>query len=94
MIRAITTQSRPIPPQINSRQVLFRIVLRLVLLTTLAAFGSQGFGKTFAALLALSAVFCTVTGVMRREAIFGPALTHWDEAAVYAIFVHIARTLV
>jgi len=94
MIRAITTQSRAIPPQINSRQVLFRIVLRLVLLTTLAAFGSQGFGKTFAALLALSAVFCTVTGVMRREAIFGPALTHWDEAAVYAIFVHIARTLV
>jgi hypothetical protein len=94
MIRVITTQRRAIPPQINSRQVLFRIVLRLVLLTTLAAFGSQGFGKTFAALLALSAVFCTVTGVMRREAIFGPALTHWDEAAVYAIFVHIARTLV
>ena len=94
MIRAITTQRRAIPPQINSRQVLFRIVLRLVLLTTLAAFGSQGFGKTFAALLALSAVFCIVTGVMRREAIFGPALTHWDEAAVYAIFVHIARTLV
>jgi hypothetical protein len=94
MIRAITTQRRAIPPQINSRQVLFRIVLRLVLLTTLAAFGSQGFGKTFAALLALSAVFCTVTGVMRREAILGPALTHWDEAAVYAIFVHIARTLV
>jgi hypothetical protein len=31
---------------------------------------------------------------MRREALFGPALTHWDEAAVYAIFVHIARILV
>jgi hypothetical protein len=87
-------QERAIPPQLNSRQVLFRIVFRLVLLTTFATFGSQGFGKTFAALLVLSAVFCTVTGAMRREAIFGPALTHWDEAAVYAIFVHVARTVV
>ena len=48
----------------------------------------------FAALLALSAVFCIVAGAMRREVIFGPALTHWDEAAVYAIFFHVARTLV
>jgi hypothetical protein len=89
-----TTQERAIPPRLNSRQVLFRVVCRLVLLSTFAIFGSQGFGKTFAALLALSAVFCTVTGAMRREAIFGPTLTHWDEAAVYAIFVHVARTLV
>jgi hypothetical protein len=94
MIRATTPQRRAIQPQFNSRQVLFRIVFRLVLLTAIATFGSQGFGKTFVALLALSAVFCTVTGAMRREAIFGPALTHWDEAAVYAIFVHIARALV
>ena len=94
MIRVATTQRRAIPPRFSSRQVLFRIVFRLVLLTTLATFGSQGFDKTFAALLALSAVFCTVTGAMRREAIFGRALTHWDEAAVYAIFVHIARILV
>ncbi len=85
---------RAIPAQLNSRQVLFRVVFRLVLLTTFATFGSQGFGKTFATLLALSAVFCTVMGAMRREAIFGPALTHWDEAAVYAIFVHVVRTFV
>jgi hypothetical protein len=37
-----------IPPQLNSRRVLFRVVFRLVLLTTFATFGSQGFGKTFA----------------------------------------------
>ena len=89
-----TTQERAVTPQLSSPQVLFRILFRLVLLTTFAIFGGQGFGKTFAALLALSAVFCTVTGAMRHEAIFGPALTHWDEAAVYAIFVHIARTFV
>lgn len=87
-------QERAIPAQFNSRQVLFRIVFRLVLLTTLAAFGSQGFGKTFAALLALSAVFCTVTGAMRGEAIFGPTLTHWDEAAVYAVAQHLSWPVV
>ena len=88
-------ESRPvISPELNSRQVLFRILFRLVLLITFATFGSQGFGQTFNALLPLSAVFCIVAGAMRREVIFGPALTHWDEAAVYAIFVHVARTLV
>ena len=60
-------QERAIPPQPNSRQVAFRFVFRLILLTALATVGSQGFGKTFAVLLALSAVFCTVTGAMRRE---------------------------
>jgi hypothetical protein len=83
-----------IPPQLNSRQALFRVIFRLVVLTALAALGSQGFWGTFAALLALSAVFCAVMGVMRREAIFGPALTHWDEAAVYAIFLYVVCPLV
>jgi hypothetical protein len=87
-------QERAIPPQPNSRQVAFRFVFRLILLTALATVGSQGFGTTFAVLLALSAVFCTVTGAMRRETIFGPALTHWDEAAAYAIAGHVVQALV
>jgi hypothetical protein len=33
----------------------------------------------------LSAIFCAVVGAMRREAMFGPVLTHWDEAAAYAV---------
>ena len=66
-------QLRPaIPPQLNSLQVLFRAVLRLVLLTAFAAFGSRGFGQTFASLLALAAIFCAIVAVMRGEAIFGP----------------------
>jgi hypothetical protein len=81
-------QERAISPQTNSWQVVFRGVFRLVLLTAFDTLGSQGFGKTFAKLLGLSVVFCTVTGAMRREAIFGRALTHWDEAAVYAVVGH------
>ncbi len=88
-------ESRPaISPELNSRQVLFRILFRLILLITFATFGSRGFGQAFAALLALSAVFCTVAAAMRREAIFGPTLTHWDEAAVYAVAGHVARSVV
>ena len=69
------------PRQLNSAQVVFRLVLRLALLSMFATFGTQGFGKTFAALLALSVVFCVVTGTMRREALFGPVLMWWTAPA-------------
>jgi hypothetical protein len=82
----IMEDQRPtIPHQLSSSQVLWRFVLRLLLLTAFATFSSQGFETTFAALLTLSATFCAVVGAMRREAIFGPVLTHWDEAAAYAV---------
>ena len=88
-------QSRPaIPPRLQSYQVLVRILLRFALLIAFATLGSQGFGRTFAALLALAAVFCVVTGAMRREAIFGPTLTHWDEAVVYALADHVVRSMI
>jgi hypothetical protein len=82
-------ESRPaLPPEIDSRQALTRIVLRLVLLTAFASFGSQGFGNTLAALLTLSAIFCGIVALMRRESIFCRDLTHWDEAAIYAVLGH------
>jgi hypothetical protein len=82
----IMEDQRPtIPHQLSSSQVLWRFVLRLVLLSTFATFSTHGFGTTFAALLTLSAAFCAVLGAMRREAMLGPVLTHWDEAAAYAV---------
>ena len=87
-------QERAIPPQTNSRQVVFRVLFRFVVLTAFATLGSQGFGETSATLLALTAVFCAITAAMRREAIFGRALTHWDEAAVYAVVGHVVWTLI
>jgi hypothetical protein len=71
--------------QPNSSQVCFRFLLRLVLLCLFANLGPQGFAQTFATLLAFSAVFCAIAGTLRREALLGPSLTHWDEAAAYAI---------
>ena len=79
-------EPRPtIPYQFSSSQVLFRFVFRLILLSIFATIGTQGYAAAFVALLALSAIFCTVVGAMRREAMFGPVLTHWDEAAAYAV---------
>jgi hypothetical protein len=84
--RTTMQQLRPaVPPRLNSPQVLFRAILRLVLLSAFAAFGSQGFSQTFASLLALAAIFCAIVAAMRGEAIFGRVLTHWDEAATYAV---------
>jgi hypothetical protein len=38
-----------------------------------------------AGFLLLSAVCCAAVGAARREAVFAPVLTHWDEAAVYGL---------
>ena len=84
---------RTIPHQLNSSQVLFRFLFRLVLLSTFATVGTQGYGAAFATLMALSAMFCAVVGAMRQEAIFGPVLTHWDEAAAYAIIGRLAAAV-
>ena len=39
-------------------------------------------------------VFCTVVAAVRGEFIFGPALTHWNEAAIYAMLGHLIWVLV
>ncbi len=80
----------PIPLQPNSSQVLLRFVFRLTLLCAFATFSARGFGATLAALSVLSAFFCAIVGTMRREAIFGPELTNWDEAVAYLILGRLA----
>jgi Na+/H+ antiporter NhaB len=74
-----------IPRRLNTIQVLIRFLLRLVLVGTLASMGHQGFAQTLAPLLALTVIFCAIVAVTRREQLFGPVLTHWDEAAGYAL---------
>jgi len=80
----------PIPHQFNSSQVLFRFVLRLTVLSAFATFGTRGFAPAFAALSNLSALFCAIVGAMRREAVFGPVLTNFDEAVAYLILGRLA----
>ena len=84
-------QPRPsVPSQLTSLQVLFRFSFRFAVLSLFANLGTQGFGATFSMLLAMSAIFCAIIGAMRNETIFGPVLTHWDEAALYGVLSYSA----
>jgi hypothetical protein len=73
------------PHERVSAQVLARFLLRIVMLCICAAAGRQGFGKTIEPLLTLATCYCVVIGSVRREAPLGQVLTHYDEAAGYAL---------
>jgi hypothetical protein len=70
--------------QLGSSQVVVRFALRLALMGTVAV-GHGGYAGTLAGFLLVSGVCCAAVGAARREAVFGPVLTHWDEAAVYGL---------
>jgi hypothetical protein len=73
--------------------VLVRFGVRLILVVTVASFSTQAFGAMLPALLVLSGIFCAVMGLLRHESIFGPVLTHWDEAAACAVLGRLAGAL-
>ena len=77
-------------PQLGSAQALVRFFLRLVILSIFAALGSQGFGKTFESLLIFAVLYCIFVAAIRREEPFAPVLTHFDEAAAYAVIARLA----
>jgi hypothetical protein len=79
-----------IPRDFGSAQPLTRFFLRLVIFSIFAAFGSQAFGKTLEGLLVWAVFYCIFAASVRREQPFGPALTHFDEAAAYAVIAGLA----
>jgi hypothetical protein len=79
--------------ELRSTQVLIRFSMRIIILVVFAAFGGIGFGRSFAALLAMSAVFSAVVGVIRREPPFDDVLNHWDETLAYAALFCLANGL-
>jgi hypothetical protein len=86
-------EPRPISPFESSVQVLFRFGLRAVLLIAFASFSSQGFGKALVTMLTLAAAFCATVAIMRREMLTWSELSHWDEAAMYAVAAGLMRPL-
>jgi hypothetical protein len=77
-------------PHFGSAQALTRFFLRLLILSIFAALGSQGFGKTLESLLVLAVFYCIFVAAIRREEPFAPVLTHFDEAAAYAVVARLA----
>ena len=74
----------------ESAQALTRFFLRMVILSIFAMLGSQGFGKTIEGLLAHAVFYCIFIAAIRHEELFGPVLTHFDEAAAYAVIARLA----
>jgi hypothetical protein len=64
--------------------MLVRFTLRTSILVAFAAFGSIGFGRSLAVLLAMSIIFSAVIGMIKREPPCDAVLNHWDETAAYA----------
>ena len=65
--------------------VMLRFSLRLLILLVLSSIGTIGFARSLETLCAMAAVYCSAAATLRREDPFGPALTHFDEAAAYSL---------
>jgi hypothetical protein len=76
--------------QISSAAVVLRFGVRMLILVAFASIGTIGFAKTLESLLAMAAIYCTGVAPLRREAPLGPVLTHYDEAAAYALCALVA----
>ena len=71
----------------RSTQALVRFALRMIILAIFATFGSFGFARSLAVLLAMSIVFSVVVAIIKRERPLDGILNHWDEAlACTALF--------
>jgi hypothetical protein len=73
--------------QLESIRVLVRCGLRLIILTVFSTLGDQGLAPTLKSLLTFAVLYCVCHAVVKREALFGSVLTHWDEATVYGVLI-------
>jgi hypothetical protein len=83
--------------EVRNTQVAVRFALRIVVLCVFARLGSVGFAASLNTLLWMSAIMSIAIAAFRREAMFEPFLTYWDEAAIYgslccAIYAFIQAT--
>jgi hypothetical protein len=76
----------------RSSQVLVRFCLRMVILALFATFGSFGFARGLAALLAMSIIFSVVVALIKRERPLDGILNHWDEALACAALFCLVHT--
>ena len=80
-------------PHFGSAYALTRFFMRLAIFSVFAALGQQGFVQTLANLLILAFAYCVVAAAIRREEPFGLELTHFDEAAAYAVIATLAARM-
>jgi hypothetical protein len=77
-------QPQDLPRGLESSRVLLRFCVRIIILTSFAAFSSIGFNKCLSVLLWMAMVFTAVGAFIKREPPFSTVLNHWDEMMGYA----------
>jgi hypothetical protein len=77
----------------TSLYVLVRFSMRALILVLFASVSKQGFANALSGMLGLATFYCLFAATFRREAIIGPVLTHFDEAAGYALVAGLAARL-
>lgn len=94
----MTERSTERSPAAGERSGLLPVAARLgwrtLILTAFALAGGRPFWPTLTTLLALAAALCGLIARVRRERPISAALTHWDEAALYALLSRGAAMLV
>ena len=77
----------------GSGRVVLRFCVRLALLAGFAAIAHAGFRAAFPAFLLTGGIFCAFWAAVHREHLFGPILTHWDEAALFVMLGKLATII-
>jgi hypothetical protein len=83
----------PAPTEPTTPLVAARFVLRLAILCLFSLLSRRGFGPAFSALLLMASTLCSVIATLRRERVMASILTHWDEAAAYALLYGAVQAL-
>ena len=78
-------QNEPSASATEPLRAVFRFGLRLLILAAFALASSQPFWAVLTTLLVVAASVSVLLAVMQREPILGADLSHWDEAACYAL---------
>jgi hypothetical protein len=67
--------------------------MRMLILALFASASKQGFANALSGMLGLATFYCLFAATFRREAILSPVLTHFDEAAGYALVASLATRI-
>jgi hypothetical protein len=77
--------SSNLPRAQRSAQVATRFLARLAFFGAFALLSRHGLDQMMACALGTMALFSAITASVRRETVFAPVLTGWDEAAAYGL---------
>ena len=75
--------TKQLPQQLQSVQVMVRFGFRLAIMIGFAVFAGAGISRGLVALLWMSALICALAGLFKREMPFAANLNHWDEMTAY-----------